>query len=216
MQLPEGFLLIDKSAGMTSHDVVDCVRDATRQKRVGHAGTLDPMATGLLIVGVGREATKRFNEFVGLDKEYIATARLGAVSTTDDADGVITERHGCEIPSEARVRAVVALCAGAHEQVVPSYAAKKVGGKKLYEYARAGLPVPRVTTAIVIHAIELVSYEYPALTFRAHVSSGTYIRAIARDMGEMLGTGAYLTALRRTKIGAFMVEDAEPVPNEAI
>lgn len=209
MTLPPGFLLLDKPTGMTSHDVVARVRRMTGEKRVGHAGTLDPLATGLLIVAVGRHNTKRLNEFVGLDKEYVATARLGAISTTDDADGEITELAGAGAPSIERVREVLASLKGQHEQVVPAYAAKKVAGKKLYEYARAGKPVPRVTTSVTIHDIELIHYDFPTLTFRVQVSSGTYVRAIVRDIGESLGTGAHVTALRRTKIGEFRVEDAE-------
>lgn len=212
MELPPGFLLVDKPAGMTSHDVVNKVRRTTGEQRVGHAGTLDPFATGLLIVGVGREATRRFSEFVGLDKTYEATAYLGATSTTDDVDGVIIPRDGARAPSREEVSQALASFLGTHEQVVPAYAAKKVNGKKLYEYARAGQAVPRVTTPVTIHAIELLSFEYPTLSFRVHVSSGTYIRALARDIGEVLGSGAYLTALRRTAIGPYTVAHATDIP----
>ena len=187
----------------------------TKVQRVGHAGTLDPLASGLLIVAVGRENTKRLNEFVGLDKEYVATVRLGATSTTDDADGEIIERAGVIPLEETRVREVLSSLVGSYEQVVPAYAAKKVDGKKLYEYARAGKPIPRVTTSITVHAIGLLTYEYPTLTFRVHASSGTYVRAIARDLGEQLGTGAYITALRRTKIGEYSVNDARELANAA-
>jgi tRNA pseudouridine55 synthase len=205
---PSGFLLIDKPAGITSHDVVDRVRRATGERRVGHAGTLDPFATGLLIVGVGRDATKRLDEFLGQDKEYVAEATLGATSDTDDCDGTITELSTTHTPSTEEVRDVLATFFGTHEQVVPSYAAKKVSGKKLYEYARAGLPVPHVTSSVTIHDIELLSYEWPRITFRVRASSGTYVRAIARDLGAQLGTGAYLTSLRRTAIGNQSVTSA--------
>jgi tRNA pseudouridine55 synthase len=176
---------------------------------VGHAGTLDPFATGLLIVAVGRDATRRISEFTKLDKEYIATAHLGASSTTDDLSGTIMERSS-EVPTLEQLSNALLSLRGSYEQVVPAYAAKKVDGKKLYEYARAGKDVPRITNAVTVHEIELVSYNYPTFTFRVSCSSGTYVRAIARDVGEILGTGAYLTELRRTKIGTYTVTDAHP------
>ncbi len=203
-------LLIDKPAGITSHDVVDRVRRIKGTRRVGHAGTLDPFATGLLIVGVG-PATKELTALVGLDKEYVATARLGATSTTDDIEGDIVENETSSLPSREMIEAVLRHFTGQHEQTAPIYSAKKVGGKKLYELARKGLgdTVTLPTKVVTIHEIELVSYDWPALTFRVRSSSGTYIRALARDIGQMLGCGAYLTALRRTKIGSYDIKDAK-------
>ncbi len=211
MELSPGFLLIDKPAGMTSHDVVNRVRRSMNERRVGHAGTLDPFATGLLIIAVGRDATRRIDTFAKLDKEYITTAHLGASSTTDDLTGVISIRSS-DVPTLEKLTRVLMSQKGSQDQVVPAYAAKKVGGKKLYEYARAGMEVPRITNAITIHEIELLNYDYPTFTFRVVCSSGTYVRAIARDVGDMLGVGAYLTELRRTKIGLYDVRNAAPLP----
>jgi len=207
----DGFLLIDKPAGLTSHDVVDAVRRIAKTKRVGHAGTLDPFATGLLILGINR-ATKKLADIVGLDKEYIATAKLGATSTTDDPEGVISnvEYRMSKPPSIDDVTKIIDGFRGSYVQTAPAYSAKKVGGKKLYELARKGtmegVELPK--KEVKIHELEIISYEWPELKFRAVCSSGTYIRALARDIGEALGTGAYLTALRRTRIRDYTVDDS--------
>jgi tRNA pseudouridine55 synthase len=206
-----GFLLIDKPAGITSHDVVDRVRRITGVRRVGHAGTLDPFATGLLIVGVGREATRELGSFLGCDKEYVATMRLGAVSDTQDLDGTITETPDAPLPSEAALRETMAKFTGPILQIPPMYSAKKIGGKKLYELARAGETIERQPNEITILNLELLSFEPPHATFRALCSSGTYVRTLAHDIGQTLGCGAYLTALRRTKIGDLSVKDAIPL-----
>ena len=205
----DGFLLIDKPAGMTSHDVVDAVRKIAHTRRVGHAGTLDPFATGLLILGLNK-ATKKLNDLVGLDKEYLATAKLGATSTTDDPEGETTPTPDTPHPTPEIIEQALDRYRGTYTQTAPAYSAKKVGGKKLYDLARAGkmegieLPKKDVT----IHELELVSYEWPDCSFRTVCTSGTYIRALARDIGETLETGAYLTQLRRTKIGSYAVDDA--------
>lgn len=201
-----GFLLVDKPAGPTSHDVVDMIRRALKTSRVGHAGTLDPFATGLLIVGVGA-ATKSLSRFVGLDKTYEAVIRLGAVSDTMDRTGRI-EQQACSVVSEPAVREVLERFLGAQDQVPPMYSAKKVGGKKLYELAREGAEVERKPVRVTIHELELLSYDWPYLTIRARVSSGTYVRALAHDVGIALGCGAYLEELRRTRIGPHDVKDA--------
>ncbi len=210
MSVMDGFLLIDKPAGMTSHDVVDAVRKIAGTRRVGHAGTLDPFATGLLIIGINK-ATKKLGDLVGLDKEYVATAKLGATSTTDDPEGEVSISVGAThaLPKQD-IKTALDLFRGTYTQTAPAYSAKKVGGKKMYELARKGkmegieLPKKDVT----IHEIEIINYDWPDLTFRVKCSSGTYIRALARDIGEALGTGAYLTALRRTRIGRYTVDDA--------
>lgn len=205
-----GFLLIDKPAGMTSHDVVDVVRRQTGERRVGHAGTLDPFATGLLIVGVGRQATKRLSEFLKMDKEYEAVVRFGTTSDTDDRTGVIFLP-----PSEGRggiergdVDLALKKFTGPIQQLPPIYSAKKVAGRKMYELARAGKDVPRKPTTVTIHALDVLGYDWPLLRLRVRCSSGTYIRALARDLGEALGVGGLLEELRRTAIGPYRVEDA--------
>lgn len=222
-------LLIDKPAGITSHDVVDRVRKIFHTRAVGHAGTLDPFATGLLILGVNK-ATKQLTALVGLDKTYIATAKLGFTSTTDDPEGTITEYVGAQFiapgqqngpssdlgvmnhaPTRAEIETALHSFLGISEQITPLYSAKKVGGKKMYELARKGLgdTVERPKKIITIHDIKLLSLNGDEVTFEVSCGSGTYIRAIARDLGEKLGCGAYLTALRRTKIGDKNIEDAK-------
>ena len=204
-------LLIDKPAGPTSHDIVDQVRRIYKTRRVGHAGTLDPFATGLLIVAVGK-ATKDLQRFVGLDKTYEATARLGATSDTYDLTGHITV-PGTEylVPSAENVSQALESFKGGYEQKAPAYSAKKVHGQKLYELARRGEDVEhlRPTKKVDISEIELLDFKWPDVTFRVTCSSGTYIRSLAHDLGVKLGCGAYLTELRRTRIGEYKVEDAK-------
>ncbi len=202
-----GFLLIDKPAGMTSHDVVDRVRRVTGIRKVGHGGTLDPFATGLLVVGVGRAATRELGNIIGKDKEYEAVAVLGAVSDTQDRDGKI-EETGAVPPSEDDLRGVMTAFTGKIKQVPPMYSAKKVGGKKLYELARAGQEIEREPVDITVHELQLLSFEPPRFRFRVRCSSGTYVRTLAHDIGQELGCGAYLDELRRTAIGDWKVNDA--------
>lgn len=195
---------------MTSHDVVDEVRRITGVRKVGHGGTLDPLATGLLVVGLG-QATKELNRFAVGDKTYLATARLGRRSATDDAEGEVTEVPGAKQPSQATVRETLRSFAGEQEQLPPAYSAIKTGGKKHYELARAGHAVPVKPRRVTIRDIELVSYDWPDLTFRVTVSKGTYIRALARDLGERLGSGGYLASLRREAVGNYSVEEATSI-----
>lgn len=204
-----GFIIIDKPAGMTSHDVVDVVRRETGQRTVGHAGTLDPFATGLLIVGVGRQATRRLSEFLKMDKEYEAVVRLGATSDTDDRTGKVTEEAKVVKVSKDAIDDVVRSFVGTIDQLPPTYSAKKVAGKKMYELARAGAYVPRKPATVTIHALDVLGYEWPRLTFRVRCSSGTYIRALARDIGDALGVGGLLEELRRTAIGPYRVKEAK-------
>lgn len=208
--MTDRILLVEKPAGMTSHDVVDRVRRIFKTRAVGHAGTLDPFATGLLILGVGK-ATKELSTYVGLDKTYVATARLGFTSTTDDPEGVIAPTHYALLPTSLDIERALNSFLGTHEQTTPLYSAKKVGGKKMYELARKGLgdTVERPKKLVTIYALRPTHYAWPDLTFEVSCSSGTYIRALARDLGEKLGTGAYLTALRRTKIGTYDIADAK-------
>lgn len=211
--MEEGFLLIDKPEGITSHDVVDRLRRVTGVRRIGHAGTLDPFATGLLLVGVGRGATKRLAEIMGKDKTYEAEAVLGATSDTQDRTGTITKvvgenEKGVGWPDETTVRDAMARLTGTISQVPPMYSAKKVGGKKLYELARAGQEIERKPIDVTVHEFAVLDYAPPRLVFRARCSSGTYVRTLAHDLGQALGTGAYLKELRRTAIGGFSIENA--------
>ena len=201
-----GFLLIDKPIGPTSHDVVDMIRHALRTRKVGHAGTLDPFASGLLILAVGA-MTKKISQFVGLDKAYEATLRFGATSDTMDRTGRI-EQQPCTPVSHTRVETALWNFRGEIDQVPPMYSAKKIGGKKLYELAREGKEIERKPVRVTIHELELLSFEWPHARIRTRVSSGTYIRSLAHDIGQALGSGAYLEELRRTKIGTYAVEDA--------
>lgn len=210
----DDLLLIDKPAGMTSHDVVDRVRKIYGTRKVGHAGTLDPFATGLLIVGVGA-ATKKLTALVGLDKAYEATARLGATSTTFDPEGTITDTAWTKPVSREEIERVLDAFRGMHEQKAPLHSAKKIGGKKLYDLARAGTATEemRPVKIVTISTLEITDYAWPTLSFRVACSSGTYIRSLADDIGRALGCGAYLTELRRTRIGAYSLDRAVTLDN---
>ena len=221
-------VLIDKPAGMTSfgvvarvrrvlgqkqrasEDAVQCGRQIAKKKRlkVGHTGTLDPFATGLLIILVGK-ATKKSNEFLKLDKEYEAEIRLGETSTTGDPEGGIQKSYTGEPKSLDEVKKVVQSFRGKIEQRVPAFSAVKIEGERAYKLARKGVEVEMPTRRVKILDIEILEYEWPVLKIRTEVSSGTYIRTLGEDIGEKLGTGAYLTALRRTKIDKFSVQEAE-------
>jgi tRNA pseudouridine55 synthase len=203
------FLLVDKPKGITSHDVVDRVRRVTGERRVGHGGTLDPNATGLLIVGVGRQFTKKLGEISqNTKKTYEAEIFLGEVRDTDDSEGKIVGGNSTIRPSEKEVKEVVESFIGEQEQIPPQYSAIKQQGKKAYELARKGTEVTMEPRQIIIYSIEFETYEWPVLEITCEVSSGTYIRALARDIGEKLGTGAYLRELRRTHIGEFDISEA--------
>ena len=206
-------LLINKPPGPTSHDIVDMVRKKTGVSRVGHTGTLDPFAQGLLIVLVGREETKRQQEFLKLNKEYVATMRLGKESDTGDKMGAIqlTLQADATVLHEKTVREALKKFTGTQQQIPPAYSAIKVGGKKAYELARRGEDVRLSPREITVYELELVEYAWPMLTIRARVSSGTYIRALAQDIGRALGTGAYLEKLVRTQIGTYMLRDAKNI-----
>ena len=206
-----GFLLVDKPAGITSHDVIDALRKVTGIRKIGHAGTLDPFATGLLVVGIGREATRLLSTMMAKDKEYEAQAMLGATSDTQDLKGEIVETPDVIMPSPEQVHEALALFRGDIMQTPPMYSAKKIKGKKLYELARKGEEVERVPVAITIHELELLNFSPPLMTIRVKCGKGTYIRTLAHDIGQKLGTGAYLKTLRRTAIGTFKVNKATPL-----
>jgi tRNA pseudouridine55 synthase len=212
-----GFLLIDKPANMTSHDVVDAVRKITSERTVGHAGTLDPFATGLLLVAVGRDATKNLEAFVGLEKTYEAEIVIGKTSTTFDPEGVVTDAEGSTvILSQKALDAALMSLTGDLMQIPPMHSAIKIGGQKLYNLARQGIEIDRPPRPVTIFEFKLLkplpeaTVELPVtISARIHCTSGTYIRALARDLGAALSSAAYLTGLRRTRIGDFSVDNAQ-------
>lgn len=205
----EGFLLIDKAAGMTSHDVVNRVRRASGVQRVGHAGTLDPFATGLLIVGVGRAATKHLGGLtLDTTKTYEAILRLGARSDTDDCDGVITEGEDLQPLRKKDIAPVVKKFQGSIRQIPPALSAIKIRGVPAHRRLRRGEEVELPEREVEIYALRIRGYSWPELQLEVECSSGTYIRTLAHDIGEALGCGAYLRALRRATIGKWNVRDA--------
>ena len=203
-----GIFAVYKEEGMTSHDVVDAVRRATGEKKVGHAGTLDPCAKGVLVVGVGRQATKRLAEIVGKEKEYMARIRLGWRSTTDDREGETTQVDGAEAPSIERLRRALSGFEGATLQRPPAFSAIKVGGRAAYKLARARKAIELPCREVEAKEIELLGYTWPFVAVRMVTGPGFYVRSLARDLGEALGTGGYLAELERTRVGAYTKEQA--------
>lgn len=204
-------LLIDKPKGITSHDVVDRVRRITGERRVGHAGTLDPNATGLLIVGVGRESTKKLGEIAkGTTKTYQADIFLGEERDTDDVLGKIrkTKYKKAVTIDQEQIKKVLKNFIGNKTQTPPAFSAIKIKGKKAYELARKGKKVNLKPRKIVIYSINLIDYRFPIIGIEVKVSSGTYVRALARDIGRKLGCGAYLDNLHRTAIGQYSLKEA--------
>jgi tRNA pseudouridine55 synthase len=240
MHLGKKILLIDKPADWTSFDVVAKVRNAYRKAtenkkaKVGHTGTLDPFATGLLIVLLG-EATKRQDSYMKQDKEYEAALKLGFTSTTGDPEGEIipfvchpeqsegssksldssASPQNDNIPSQEAIVTSLETLQGEILQTPPIYSAIKIGGQRAYKLAREGQKVVIEPRKVTIYELEIINYNYPELRIRVKCSSGTYIRTLAEDIGKALGTGAYLTELRRTKIGEFDIKDAMTI-DEAI
>jgi tRNA pseudouridine55 synthase len=210
---PDGLVVVDKPAGWTSHDVVARLRRLAGTRRVGHAGTLDPMATGVLLVGVGR-ATRLLGHLALTDKAYLATARLGAATTTDDAEGEVTWAAAPSAVDEAGLRAALAGLTGDIDQAPPQVSAVKVAGRRSYALARAGERVELAPRRVTVHRLELLALrrdpggEWLDVDLDVACSSGTYVRALARDLGERLGCGGHLTALRRTRVGGFGLDAA--------
>jgi tRNA pseudouridine55 synthase len=207
----DGILLVDKPQGWTSHDVVAKVRSMLKKEtgqkvKVGHTGTLDPMATGLLILVVG-SYTKRASEFSKLDKVYEAELTLGATSTTGDSEGEITKISDKQ-PAKTAFESVLHRFRGEILQKPHKYSAIKIDGQRAYKAARAGKTVKIEPRSVTVYEITDVNYDYPTLKFTTKVSSGTYIRSLVEDIGKALGTGAYLSALRRTSVGTWSVDQA--------
>jgi len=202
-----GVLLVDKPQDWTSHDVVACVRGRFRIKKVGHCGTLDPMATGLLIIVVGR-GTKLSQQLMGHSKTYTGTILLGTETDSQDAMGKTTKINDYKNVTEEQIRQIVKTFIGQQKQIPPMVSAVKKGGKKLYELARQGKTIEREPREITIHTLEILSINIPEIQIRVHCSKGTYIRTLAADIGEKLGCGGHLKELRREKSGFFDVADA--------
>lgn len=213
-------LLIDKSKGITSFDVIRILRKKLGVRKMGHAGTLDPLATGLLIVGVG-EATKELSKYMGLPKEYEVTIEFGKVSNTYDANGKFHIPHstpvrrsfsegGFHIPRDQFQEALKNFI-GTIEQTPPPFSAVKIGGKRAYELARKGISVTLAPRNVQIFNIEILAWNWPLVKLRVTCGKGTYMRSLAHDLGQVLGCGGYVKELRRTAIGEFRVEEAEKI-----
>jgi tRNA pseudouridine55 synthase len=204
----EEFAVIWKPIGPTSHDIVDAVRKITGIKKVGHAGTLDPFAEGVLVLGIGREATRQLSTIVAKEKEYIATLRFGATSTTGDTEGEIEEQNVEKMPKETDVKKVLQQCVGNIMQTPPTYSAVKIDGVPAHRRVRRGEDVVMKARPVVIHDIALLSFTWPEARIRVVTGPGVYIRSLARDVGDALGVGAYLTGLIRTRVGPFSKDKA--------
>lgn len=211
-EVPDGgaILPVDKPEGWSSHDVVARARKALDTRRIGHTGTLDPFATGLLLLCVG-PVTRLAEYLIGLEKEYEAVARLGVSTASHDTEGEVTARSEAWRTLERRdVERAVESLVGVIEQRPPAFSAKKVGGEAAHRRVRRGERVELAPVEVTVHGLDILRYEPPEVHLRTTVSSGTYVRALARDLGEALGVGAHLTELRRTRIGRFHVDDALP------
>jgi tRNA pseudouridine55 synthase len=211
----QGLLVLDKPGGITSRKALDrAQRWFPRGTRIGHTGTLDPLATGVLVLCLG--PATRLTEYVQrMRKTYRAGLRLGARSDTDDADGTITPVEGAAPPDPAALAAAVNGLVGTIEQVPPSYSAAKVTGQRAYDLAREGREVSLAARPVTIYGIDLVSYAYPHLALEVRCGKGTYIRSLARDLGQRLGCGALVQTLRRTRVGPFAVEEAVTLDTDA-
>lgn len=206
-----GFLVIDKPAGITSRDAVDAVQAWFPKHKLGHAGTLDPAATGVLVMGVGPAATRLIEYVQDQEKVYLTTFRLGGTSTTDDAEGEITSRTNAAPPDEEKLKAILKQFTGTISQTPPAFSAARVQGERAHTKARRGEDVILQPRQVTVHEIRWVSYQYPELVLEIRCSKGTYIRSIARDLGEALGIGGFVQQLRRTRIGSLTCDQAVPL-----
>ncbi len=217
---PDGRILIDKPANMTSFDVVARVRrilslEFGKKVKVGHTGTLDPFATGLLVLVYGKE-TKNAMSLTKLDKVYEAEFTLGKISSTGDPEGELTKIEGYEIPDRAQILSTLKKFTGKISQTPPAFSAIKIDGKRAYSLARKGEKVEIPPRNVEIYSLDLIEYDFPYLKIRTHVSSGTYIRSLAEDIGHELKTGAYCSQLRRTKIADYDIENARKLADFGI
>lgn len=205
----QGFYIIDKPKGWTSHDVVAKMRGILKERKIGHLGTLDPLATGVLVVAVGREATKQIQQFMKLDKEYVVEMELGKISDTYDSEGKVeTTEFDLANLDKKLVQETLEGFWGTSMQMPPAFSAKKINGKKAYELARAGKPVELKLVEVTMQGRD-IEVDLPFVRFTLTVSSGTYVRSLVHDVGQKLGCGAIMTALRRTRVGEWKLEDAQ-------
>ena len=205
--MKEGILVVNKPVGLTSHDVVEKIRKKFGMRRVGHGGTLDPLATGVLIVLLGR-ATKLFNKIVNLNKAYRATLILGTTTTSADIHGKILEQKPYEHITRENVEGVFKKFLGDIQQVPPMVSAVKIGGKKLYKLARKGIEISRPARSIRIDSLKLEDFNKPHVKFFIECSRGTYVRQLAEDVGKVLGCGACITQIERTCVGQFKIDES--------
>jgi tRNA pseudouridine55 synthase len=205
----EGILNLDKPVGPTSHDIVQQLRRLAGARRVGHAGTLDPLASGVLLLAIGR-ATRLLEYLAGQPKCYEATVRLGQTTATYDAESEVLVERSIEVGT-GDIQAALDTFYGTIWQRPPAFSAVKVGGRPLYKLARQGAPVEAALRPVTIYDLELLAWQPPLLTLRLLCSTGTYVRSLAHDLGQALGCGGHLAALRRTAIGRFTVADAAPL-----
>jgi tRNA pseudouridine55 synthase len=208
LHLADGeFFLVRKPERWTSFDVVAKMRSIFHFEKIGHAGSLDPLATGLMIVCTGK-MTKEIDRFVGMEKEYRATIRLGGRTPSFDSESEVIEVRSCDDVTPEAVRGVLAQFVGAQIQLPPMWSAAKVNGKRLYKYARKGRVAERKPREVIISAITAIDVQIPDVSFTVVCSKGTYVRTLADDIGQRLGVGAYLTALERSRIGGFTLDEA--------
>ncbi|MFH1360081.1 MAG: tRNA pseudouridine(55) synthase TruB [Candidatus Omnitrophota bacterium] len=205
--MKEGFLIIDKPSGITSHDVVNFMRRKFRMRRIGHAGTLDPLATGVLVILLGK-ATKLFNEFSAFDKAYEATLRLGLKTTTADINGQTIKESDCTQIIQEEVQKAFERLTGTIQQIPPMVSAVKFKGKRLYQLARSGIEIAREPRTVTIKELRLVDFNLPDVRLFVRCSKGTYIRTIAEDVGEALGCGGCISQIKRTQVGSFLIDEA--------
>lgn len=204
--VPQGVIFIDKPIGKTSFSLVATLRRRLGVKKIGHCGTLDPLASGLMILLVGRNYTRLADQCLAEEKEYLATLQLGVATDSYDAEGQVTATSEL-IPTPEQLQEALKGFQGQVDQIPPMFSAKKVKGRKLYELARKGEVIERAAVRVTLN-VELLSYQYPNIELRITCSKGTYVRSIAHDLGQTLGCGAHLIALRRTRSGSFRIEES--------
>jgi tRNA pseudouridine55 synthase len=207
-----GILVIDKPSDITSHDVVDVVRKKFKMKQVGHAGTLDPLATGVLVILLG-QATKLFNKFSAFDKSYVATIKFGLTTDTADIRGHVMDQKPYDFIKEDEVKSIFHTFLGEIEQIPPMVSALKHKGKRLYQLARKGVEVERQARKIKIYSLDLLTFALPEVKFFLECSKGTYVRKIAEDVGNRLGCGGCISQIHRTKVGPFDIAQAVKLEN---
>lgn len=215
-KVEEGFVLVNKPLGWTSFDVIKKIRASSGIKKVGHAGTLDPAAEGLLLVAIGRRFTREINKYVQADKEYIAEITFGVKTDSSDRDGQVLETRAADIAKDA-VEKVLKDLIGIQSQIPPMHSAIKYKGRKLYELARQGKEIERKARMIEVKEAELLEYnnnEFPKIKVRFVCSKGTYVRTLAEEIGQRLNTIAFLSGLKRTKIGEFELKDAVEIKSQ--